>query len=343
MWGVFIGRFQPFHTGHLHIIKQALQACEQVIIVVGSHGAARSLRNPFVSSERIAMMKQCFLETDQKRLHFVEVHDHLYQPELWQGEIKQKVGTLVNKQAEIKLILPQGCKSNAKKSQLFPDWPVLLLSKEEGPAAHALRDTFLRDAATITGHKQLPPAVQNWLQAFAQTPIYRNLALERHLIDEYKQSWAAAPYPPIFVTADTLVVQANHVLLIRRAQAPGKGLLALPGGFLDQQETLESCALRELKEETNFPLSEEALLKCFMAAKVFDAPCRSVRGRTITHVHYFYLGENKQLPVCEAADDASQVFWMPLAQLEKFESEFFEDHYHIINIMNKTYPPLAKE
>ncbi|MEK7358233.1 MAG: adenylyltransferase/cytidyltransferase family protein, partial [Bdellovibrionota bacterium] len=54
---VVIGRFQPFHAGHQELIESALTLAEKVVIVVGSAGAARNLRNPFTADERIEMMK----------------------------------------------------------------------------------------------------------------------------------------------------------------------------------------------------------------------------------------------------------------------------------------------
>jgi bifunctional NMN adenylyltransferase/nudix hydrolase len=70
------------------------------------------------------------------------------------------------------------------------------------------------------------------------------------MIEKYKESWKAAPFPPTFVTVDAVVVQSGHVLLVKRKAMPGAGLWALPGGFLNQEETLLDGAIRELKEET---------------------------------------------------------------------------------------------
>lgn len=54
--GVFIGRFQPFHYGHLHVIKAALQVCARLIIIVGSANRAATVRNPFTYAERRALL-----------------------------------------------------------------------------------------------------------------------------------------------------------------------------------------------------------------------------------------------------------------------------------------------
>lgn len=50
--GLFIGRFQPFHLGHLSAIKQGLDQCEKIILVIGSANRNFSVDNPLSLSER---------------------------------------------------------------------------------------------------------------------------------------------------------------------------------------------------------------------------------------------------------------------------------------------------
>ena len=63
--GLFIGRFQPFHLGHLATIKFALKSVGQLVIVVGSADKSHELRNPFTAGERIEMIKSS-LDTDNE-------------------------------------------------------------------------------------------------------------------------------------------------------------------------------------------------------------------------------------------------------------------------------------
>ena len=55
--GLFIGRFQPLHLGHLATIKFASKSVEQLTIVVGSADKSHEMRNPFTAGERIEMIK----------------------------------------------------------------------------------------------------------------------------------------------------------------------------------------------------------------------------------------------------------------------------------------------
>ena len=59
-------------------------------------------------------------------------------------------------------------------------------------------------------------------------------------------------------------------------------------------------------------------------------PASSQRGRTITHAHYFDLGD-APFPVVQADDDAALVQWTPIDQLARMEEEFFEDHFHMLD------------
>ncbi len=56
--GLFVGRFQPFHKGHLATVKFALEKVDQLVIVVGSAQKSHESRNPFTAGERIRMIKE---------------------------------------------------------------------------------------------------------------------------------------------------------------------------------------------------------------------------------------------------------------------------------------------
>jgi bifunctional NMN adenylyltransferase/nudix hydrolase len=154
------------------------------------------------------------------------------------------------------------------------------------------------------------------------------------MLQDYKRAWAKAPYAPVFVTVDALLrcraKGQDQVLLIQRGHAPGQGLWALPGGFLEQRDSLWQSCMRELREETCSSISEADLLAALQAVQVFDHPDRSLRGRTITHVHYLDLGVQPSLPPVQGADDAALARWVPIADLPRMEAEFFEDHFQIL-------------
>lgn len=117
-------------------------------------------------------------------------------------------------------------------------------------------------------------------------------------------------YPRPAVTADIIILKKSNdqqfVLLIERKHPPFEGMWALPGGFLEMDETLETAALRELQEETGITGVE---LKQFHTFSKVD---RDPRHRTITTV-FIGFTENNISPV--AGDDAANVQWFPMDKL----------------------------
>lgn len=104
--------------------------------------------------------------------------------------------------------------------------------------------------------------------------------------------------------------------MVQRRQAPGKGLWALPGGFLDGHETIQAAAIRELKEETSILVPEDVLARSIIGSRTFDDPYRSARGRTITTVFHMDVSDYEdQHPVVHAADDAAEAKWVPVNEI----------------------------
>ena len=117
-------------------------------------------------------------------------------------------------------------------------------------------------------------------------------------------------YPRPALTVDIIIIAKQGdkpmLLLIQRKNDPFKDKWALPGGFIEMDETLKEAAGRELKEETG---ADGVELKQFHA---FDAVHRDPRERTISIVHYGFTDE--LLPV-KGSDDAQDAKWFPLKNL----------------------------
>ena len=118
-------------------------------------------------------------------------------------------------------------------------------------------------------------------------------------------------YPRPAVTVDIVICTAelSNVLLIQRKHAPFEGCWALPGGFIEMEETLEAAALRELEEETG--VSDISLIE----VGVFGDPRRDPRGRVIT-VAYAAILQESALNI-KAGSDASAVSWFSTALFDE--------------------------
>ena len=112
-------------------------------------------------------------------------------------------------------------------------------------------------------------------------------------------------YPRPMLTADaivfTLIKKIPRVLLIQRLRDPFEGQWALPGGFVNENETVLNAAKRELREETSVDIDT------FRPCDIFDAAGRDPRGWCISVAFYAVVGPNEIKP--RANDDAGAVKW----------------------------------
>src|SRR3546814_9954460 len=108
-----------------------------------------------------------------------------------------------------------------------------------------------------------------------QTSWFEDLLIEQKKIDEAAKAWEGSPYPVIFNTADAIIVQGNKLLMVKRRGYPGKGLWALPGGFLNHRERVIEAAIREATEETGIDVSKTVLRNALVDTFFEDNPWRS--------------------------------------------------------------------
>lgn len=116
--------------------------------------------------------------------------------------------------------------------------------------------------------------------------------------------------PKIFVTVDVVLFRkmnsSYEILLIQRLNDPFKLYWALPGGFVDENEDLETAAKRELFEETDIQLFQVKQLKAY------GNPNRDPRHHTISVA---FIGEIDSLAEAKAKDDAKAVKWFTIDEL----------------------------
>ncbi len=340
--GILIGRFEPFHLGHLNNYKAATEIADKVVIFVGSSYQSRTYKNPFTFTERKSMILNAIAEQPmQVETKVLPVKDYKYSNIDWITDIQSQVMSTYPEISNDEIcILGYDKDETSWYNHSFPQWAIYELTGYVEFGKVPIDATQIR-TLMFEGHLDftkgaLPPTVFKYLAEFQETDIFRNLAEEFLFIKNYKASWKAAPYAPTFMCVDAVVVQGGHILMVQRKFAPGKGLWALPGGFLNQDETTEEACLRELREETRIKVPPIILQKSIVYRELFDAPDRSLRGRTLTQAFLINLTSGDgTLPKTKGGDDARVTKWFTLAEIEKMSEEIFEDHEHIIKGMVK--------
>lgn len=327
-YSILIGRFQPFHNAHYELLKKSLEISYRTVIVIGSDGQALTTKNPWTSEEREKMIRETLSSEENARVSCVYMKDSLYNDNIWVTSIQEKIKTATNNSKYVTLV---GCyyDNGSYYLNLFPQWKSYLIKNmDDKPRATEIRKSFFNEK-DCSWTKYVQPNVAKYLLSLKNTERFNKLKEEHLFLQEYKEIWSKAPFPPTFVTVNAVVIKSGHVLVVKRNGKLGKGLIALPGGFLNQDEKIEQAVLRELKEETKIKISKSVLRTAIKGYKVFDHPERSLRGRTITHAYLIDLGSG-DLPAVKGSSDADKAWWMPLNEFMTREQDFFEDHWHII-------------
>lgn len=131
-------------------------------------------------------------------------------------------------------------------------------------------------------------------------------------------------FPKPNLTVDIIALSTDsrpEILLIRRKNDPYKGCWALPGGYVEENETTGKAAIRELKEETNLD-TPGVVLEC-----VVSTPGRDPRGWTISLVYIAPITDKSKAKTTDHKEcDATEVQWFPFERLP----EMAFDHKDII-------------
>lgn len=356
---VYIGRFQPFHVAHQKTIEHAFTKADNVLVLVGSSHGARTIRNPWTYEERKEFITGAFprefFTTQEHSLEVLPCRDFTYDDNKWIANTAHIVNTYAKEIGAEKIAVIGHDKDSTSYYLNYFQWEFVTMEAyppvgDTIDATKVRRLMFEKNYHFVKG--VLPANVYQRLfeggvgdihvkdgEPFDATPWIETDA-GKLMFAEWeddkiqRQKWAGSPYPPVFVTADAVVLQSGCVLLIRRRGFPGHGLWAMPGGFVEQDERIRAAVLRELVEETRIKLPWNVMDRAIDAYEMFDDPERSTRGRTITHTYRITLDPTQKLP--KVRGDGTETFeakWFTLDELNDMESVMFEDHFHVIKHM----------
>jgi len=322
------GRMRPPTICHHALINEAYKIADKVIIWIGSAKTAPNPKNPFTSYEIEDILKKDFPDAN-----YAHIMDYPYSDIKWQVDFAQQIQSTISingdtyKDMSIALV---GCKKDASSYYLdmFPNWRKWFIDPIGNISATDIRKALFE----FDEIDNVPDSTRDALTVYQSSEAWKNMKAEYDYYEDYKSSWQGSPFIPTFNTSDVIVMQSGHILLITRGFLPGKGLLALPGGFVNQNETTRDAAIRELVEETNIKLPESVIEgRLSTSPIVADYPGRSLRGKVISHAYTLRLQDTLKLPKVKGGDDARNAEWHEIGTVIQHPEWFFEDHWHIIN------------
>ncbi len=271
--GLFVGRFQPFHKGHLSLIEKALEEVDELIIGIGSSQFAYTKYNPFTDKERDEMIKDA-VNGNCKIINIPDINDY----PRWVEHVEKIIPEFD--------VVYTGRDSDITK-RLF---------REKGYEVRHIEDGFNISATKIRDMMANGGDWEKWVPESTADVIEKKHGIERmrYLFENYKYE---NPTP----TVDGIINYNGRYVLIKRKKSPFKDKLAIPGGHVEKGETLKECVIREIQEETGLVFDVKGYLG------PYDDPDRDPRGHYITHVFYGEAtGELK------AGDDAAEVILLTL-------------------------------
>ena len=144
---VFIGRFEPFHNGHLAVARYGLGRARKLIFLVGSADTPRTIKNPWTVAER-AVMIQSALDDANDRLIIRPLHDHLYNESHWIADVQRSVADSLKSDGG----KPDAPKAVAMLSDNLNKVPARVISpagRARLPERQAELEKFLRLVTTV--------------------------------------------------------------------------------------------------------------------------------------------------------------------------------------------------
>ncbi len=362
---VYIGRFQPFHNGHLSVLNRTASMMKKddgLLVLVGSADRQDSFANPLSWRLRLDIVNGILKDLHSDNYMYATViNDSPYNYDQWvyymQCVISEQMAYLTESGDTDDV--PSPClvgMDGIKKYAEMLGYPYVKM-----PETVSIHGTDVRnraaDGCPVSG--LVPPSVLGKLVECGFGPMMRRI---RKAQDDYYSS-TGCKYSTCFCTVDAIVVAGGSVLLVRRKD---NGKYALPGGFQDPMETALDGAMRELYEETGLNVRDNRYFKLERGPLLFDAPGRDYRcGPKVNAPTHAFLwrfcpatipaydevnrmlgtsetsGEPRSIgmPDVHSGDDASSCEFVKLGDIGGMEaSDFHGDHKKIIcNVLGLPY------
>lgn len=292
---VFIGRFQPFHKGHLENCIQALAQAKKLIVLIGSSGIGPLPNNPWSFDERVKIILASLPEKLHPRVQFISLYDSLYDQQDWENRVKYLIAKH-SKASDTKALVVFAKDDSSFYLECFPEWtqinlPMVVDANDQCISATNIRADLYEHGKVSDEFVSL--AAKNIIQSYTLHPLFKNLKMADQVLNQYQKSNQ---------TMHVLMVYNNqHVMVHQREELLGYQQWALPM-FADKSkkeillesmchddsiirsETIESSLLKityiityvALDESMDTPKGYKLFSKSMLIEKDFFADHRSI-------------------------------------------------------------------
>lgn len=332
---------------HFSLINRAAKEADHVLVLIGSSNRSISNRNPFKWQFRESLLKAGMGGNLSFRVSYAPLKDYVHMEHEWELEVSRRVGKEmkslnITDNSDVTMVVHE--KDNTTYySTSFPQWALTKVESFGDYNATDAREAFLtgKSLETFT-----PGTVINLLEQYKvkERNSFEWLVKNRQGIIDYKKPYLDLPYGIKFMTGDPMVVCDGHVLVIQRDDkevdsSVGALQWALPGGFVNMNETVLSAIRRELLEETSIDVPKKALRQGYRGMKRFEGATRDERGDYTTHCGIFFIERNTDgtLPGVKPGSDARDAKWKTFNEISEMSKYMYADHSFIIEVMRRLY------
>jgi bifunctional NMN adenylyltransferase/nudix hydrolase len=369
--GLFNGTFEPVTLAHAGSALAMIDQCDLAVVMNGSTDRARDPRFPFDLEDRRRMWLASIPEEMHDRVAVLGQRD-IGNAARWASAVDaQVVGAAVAAgfDPDETDFVVFGHRKDATSSWLddFPGYELVELPAYQAPDPARMRGTMpcvldasdVREGMFETGLTPLEdawmervlvavaPGVRDILRDFVHGPEFPRLQEEHRRAKASAALWkvrqtrddVGVPFPVNFTAVDAVAVHGNKILMHQRDAYPGKGMWALPGVMLGQDETVTAAAVRALASKTGIDMTAGDMRRAIVDQWFVDGPRRSVRDRTITFPVLFQLGPGRPGPGASRAKARAlprtrateRVRWFTPDEIEGMRASIHEDHAVIVD------------
>lgn len=312
---LYIWRFQPFHNWHLSIIENILQNTNKKLIIWiwSTNIEYFTEKNPFSFIERKEMIIKSLKDKNIEVEWIPDFEDN----ENWRKYIEEKIhpDRVISWNDLVKSIFSDKILEIKKRYQNISATMIRNLIQQKQDVWKFISNSSLNYIYENGLYDRILD-IKNGLKI--ANPEYELWEMKKELfLNQFKQKQLEFYAQNPLLAVDAVIIQNWKVLLIERKNPPYGW--ALPGGFVDKWEDLQTAVLRELKEELNLDGKIEKQIW------IYDNPTRDPRWHTISVAFKIKAGWNPK-----ADDDAKSYKWANIQDIKDWKVKLAFDHRKII-------------